>query len=190
MGYGGRYAPFKDHFRYARRHQFDPSRADVYEGEIPVHYLHGALHLVVGEGGATWKLTQTSLQTILDQFGQSISGDPHARPLLVTEGSAQEKLRAIEGNRYLAHCLGALRERALPTVVFGSSLSEQDTHLVDALSRHPERPVAVSMMPGRSKRERALRQVDLWSRLEVDTLYFYDATTHPLGARDLAAALA
>jgi len=43
----------------------------------------------------TWKLRKTYLQTLLDQFGQSIDGNPEARPLLVTEGSAAEKLRAI-----------------------------------------------------------------------------------------------
>jgi hypothetical protein len=190
MGYGGSYAPFKDHFRYAGRCQFDPARAPVYEGEIPVYYLHGALHLVVGGTGETWKLKLTSLQTILDQFGQPIAGDPQARPLLVTEGSAHEKLRAIEDNDYLSHCLDRLRANDLPMVVFGSSLSEQDQHLVEALSEIPDRPIAVSMMRGSSKRERARTQVDLWARLGVESLYFYDATTHPLGNQDLAASVA
>jgi hypothetical protein len=187
MGYGGRYTPFKDHFRYAGRLEFDPERAPVYESEIPVYYLHGGLHLVVGGTGATWKLKLTSLQTILDQFGQPISGDPHARPLLVTEGAAHEKLMAIEGNDYLSHCLDRLRVNELPTVVFGSSLSNQDDHLVEALGEHPNRPVAVSMMPDASKRDRARKQVDLWGRLGANELYFFDATTHPLGSPDLAA---
>lgn len=112
IGHGGSYRPFKDHFQYAGRCQFDPKRADVFQGEIPVYYLHGALHLVVGGMGETWKLRLTSLQTILDQFGQPIEGDPRARPLLVTEGSAREKLRAIESNTYLAHAL-APRERGV-----------------------------------------------------------------------------
>ena len=185
MGYGGRYAPFKDHFRYGGRCQFDPARADVLASDIPVYYLHGALHLVVGSSGATWKLTATSLHTILDQFGRSIAGDSQARPLLVTEGSAAEKLRAIDGNEYLSHCLDRLRTNDLPTVIFGSSLSAQDDHLVDALNEHRDRPVAVSMLPRASKREQARAQVDLWGRLEVETLYFYDARTHPLGG-DLA----
>jgi hypothetical protein len=127
-----------------------------------------------------------SLQTILNQFGQPIAGDPQARPLVVTEGTAQEKLAAIEGNDYLRHCLDRLRERSLPVVVFGSSLSEQDDHLVEALNEHPDRPIAVSMLPDRPKKERARQQTDLWARLEAHSLVFYDATTHPLGADDLA----
>jgi uncharacterized protein DUF4917 len=189
MGYGGRYAPFKDHFRYASRCQFDPDRAQVFAADVPIYYLHGALHLVVGRNGETWKLTLTGLQTILDQFGQPIAGDPQARPLLVTEGSAREKLRAIEANVYLSHALNRLRSVQLPTVVFGSRLGEQDAHLVDALNEEPSRPIAVSMRRDATKRERALHQVDLWGRLEVEHLYFFDAATHPLGSRALAAPL-
>ena len=52
----GRYEPFKDHFRWAR----------VLRGDVPVYYLHGALHLVTtGIGGRTWKVRATGLQTVL-----------------------------------------------------------------------------------------------------------------------------
>jgi hypothetical protein len=186
MGYGGSYKPFKDFFRYGGRHEFDPERAPVFAGEIPVYYLHGALHLMVGGAGVTWKL-RSSLQTILDQFGQPVPGDPQARPLLVTEGSAAEKLKAIESNDYLLHALGRLRDTALPTVVFGSRLGSQDDHLVEALSEKP-RPIAISMRR-RPKPELLQRQADLWYRLKASNIYFYDAATHPLGADDLAASL-
>jgi uncharacterized protein DUF4917 len=180
MGSDG-WRPFVDLFKYGGRCEFDPDRADVYADEIPVYFLHGALHLVVGGSGATWKLRKTQLQTLLDQFGQPIDGDAEARPLLVTEGSAVEKLRAIEGNDYLAHALQRLREVDLPTVVFGSSLSAQDDHLVEALNEQPDRPVAVSMRPG-LKKDVAMRQAEIFGRLETESLVFFDATTHPLGA--------
>lgn len=174
------FRPFMDHFRYRNRCEFDPSRAQVRQGDIPVYFLHGALHLITGGSGATWKLRQTGLDTILDQFGEPIEGDSEARPLLVTEGSAEDKLAAIEDNAYLSHALERLRERHLPLVVFGSSLSEHDSHLTDALSEHPERPVAVSMLPG-PKRELLAGQVDICGRLDVEPILFFDATTHPLG---------
>lgn len=187
MGRGpnGRYEPFMDHFRWRNRCEFDPDRAEVPAGKIPVYFLHGALHLVVGGTGATWKLTR-NFQTLLDQFGQPIPGDPHARPLLVTEGSATEKLAIIQSNDYLRHGLTRLRERDLPLVVFGSSLSAQDDHLVDAINEHPERPVAVSMYP-RTTRENATVQADIFGRLQTDNLLFFDSTTHPLGAASLQA---
>jgi hypothetical protein len=69
--------------------------------------------------------------------------------------------------------------------VFGSSLSPQDQHLVDALNEHPGRPIAVSMLPSATKRQRAAQQGDLYGRLEAKTLLFFDSTTHPLGSSDL-----
>lgn len=180
MAAGG-FEPFMDHFRYGGRCEFDPTRASVPAKKVPVYFLHGALHLVVGSSGATWKLRQTDLDTILDQFGKTIEGDTRARPLLVTEGSAGDKLAAIEDNVYLSHALDRLRERDLPVVVFGSSMSEHDSHLAEALSEYPDRPVAILMLPA-PKKELLARQVDICGRLEANPLLFFDATTHPLGS--------
>jgi len=181
------FEPFMDHFRYRGRCEFDPSRASVPANRVPIYFLHGALHLVVGGSGATWKLRQTDLDSILDQFGKPIQGDAEARPLLVTEGSADDKLAAIEDNVYLSHALGRLRQRDLPVVVFGSSLSEQDAHLAEALSEHPERPIAISMLPA-DRKQLLANQVDISGRLEVEPLLFFDATTHPLGNPGLSIA--
>jgi len=179
MASGG-FEPFMDHFRYGGRCEFDPSRVSVPSNKVPVYFLHGALHLVVGSSGATWKLRQTDLDSILDQFGKPITGDAKARPLLVTEGSAEDKLAAIEDNAYLSHALDRLRGRDLPVVVFGSSLSEHDSHLADALSENPERPVAISMLPA-TRKELLAQQVEISGRVEGGPLLFFDATTHPLG---------
>jgi hypothetical protein len=180
IGYQGKFAPFIDHFRYGGRCEFDPKRAGVYEDQIPIYFLHGALHLVVGGSGVTWKLRRNDVDALLDQFGQPISGDPRARPLLVTEGSTEDKLEVIEGNEYLSHAIERLRSNGLATVVFGSGLSTHDAHLAEALNEFPERPVAVSMLPGR-KSDLLARQVDIYGKLEAETLLFFDATTHPLG---------
>lgn len=158
---------------------FDPDNANVWAGYTPVYFLHGALHLLVEGSGRTRKLTR-NVNTILDQFARPVPGDPHARPLLVTEGSAQDKLRAIEANDYLTHALDQLQNCELPMVVFGSSLGDQDRHLVDAVNRWPDRPIAVSLMPDDPDAIRA-RQGELRGRLRATTLYFFDATTHPLG---------
>lgn len=180
--------PFMDHFRFGGRCEFDPERAKALPSNIHVYFLHGALHLVTGEEGATWKLTQRKLDRILDQFGEPIEGDAKARPLIVTEGSAKDKLAAIEENVYLTHALRRLRQRDQPVVVFGSGLSEHDAHLAEALSKHPGRPVAVSMLPG-PRKELRLRQSDIYGRLEADPLLFFDARTHPLGDPALAVPL-
>jgi hypothetical protein len=180
MGSDG-FRPFMDHFRFGGRCEFDPKRVGVPVSSTPVYFLHGALHLVTGSTGATWKLTQgENLESLLDQFGRPIAGDRTARPLLVTEGSAADKLAAIEDNAYLSHARERLEQRSEPLVVFGSSLSHHDAHLAEALSENPERPVAISMLPG-PEEELLPQQVDIYGRLKAKPLLFFDATTHPLG---------
>jgi hypothetical protein len=182
----GSFQPFVDLFRWANRCEFDPQRASVEAGWIPVYFLHGALHLVVGGDGTTWKLRRNEIQNLLDQFGEPIPGDAQARPLLVTEGSARDKIQAIEGNVYLSHALDRLRDLDLPIVIFGSSLNREDQHLVDALNEHPGRPVAVSLYPA-ARRDLAAQQSDVFARLEAEPLLFFDSTTHPLGSSALCA---
>lgn len=176
----GVFEPFMDHFRYGGRLEFDPARADVFVGTVPVYFLHGALHLVVSGSGVTWKLRQTAMDTLLDQFGQPIPGDPQARPLLVTEGSAADKLNVIEANDYLSHALDKLYQRDQPVVAFGSGLSEHDSHLTEALGENPKRPVAVSMLPG-PRADVLAKQVDIFGRVKAEQLLFFNSETHPLG---------
>lgn len=183
MACTGRFTPFIDHFRYGGRLEFDPARVDVFEGQVPIHFLHGALHLVVGGNGKVFKLRRT-LETLLDQFGDPIDGDPDARPLLVTEGAAEDKLEVIEGNEYLTFALEELTSNDLDIVVFGSGLGAEDEHIAAALSENPERAVAVSMLPG-DREDLHAQQTEIFGRVEVEELLFYDATTHPLGAPEL-----
>ncbi len=167
------------------RNEFDPDQTTIKGNLTPVFFLHGALHLVIQGNGVTQKLRRTD-KALIERFGEPIPGDPDARPLLVSEGSSKDKLLAIEGNDYLAYALGTLRARSEALVVFGQRLGEQDRHLVDAINRHPERPVAVSILPGPLVEVRA-RQGDIRAALSSEQLYFFDATTHPLGVEDLRA---
>lgn len=183
IGHEEEYDDFCDCF-WGARHEFDVKDAEVRTGRTPIYYCHGALHLVVEGSGVTRKLVRDG-RTLLDQFGKPIPRDPEARPLLITEGSARDKLRAIEGNDYLAHVYETFKENSQPLLVFGHALGEQDRHLIDAINAHPDRPVAVSM---RKKGRQALRRqkAEIWGRLEAEEVYFFDAGTHPLGSEELA----
>ncbi len=178
------YARFRDCF-WGEGGAFDPADCEVWPGNTPTYFMHGALHLIVDGSGTTKKLTGTD-QTLLEQFGKPISSDPRARPLLITEGSSRDKLRAIEGNDYLSHAYEAFKERSGPLLVFGHSLGAQDRHLIDAINANPQRPVAISMVrePGENLRE---RQSAIWGKLKTaaQDVYFFDAATHPLGAQEL-----
>lgn len=178
MGYGETFEGFRDCFWSNRRNEFDPANAGIWAGTA-VYFLHGALHLIVEGSGLTRKITRNH-RTLLEQFGQPIPGDPKARPLLITEGSSQDKVRAIDNNDYLVHCLKRFEERAGPLVVFGHGLGEQDQHLVDAINWHPDRAVAVSIRPGKRRTART-RQAQVRAKLATPHLFFFDSETHPLG---------
>jgi hypothetical protein len=156
---------------------FDPARTSVYPADpTRLLYLHGALHLTVDGEGVVAKRRRSG-RSLLEQFDDQ---PPPLRPLLVTEGSSAEKHRIIINNDYLDFGLTRLRRQKLPLVVFGQALGPQDKHLVDALNVQPERPVAVGLLPGSVADVRA-RQGELRGALTAHELYFYNATTHPLG---------
>lgn len=192
MGYEEAYGHLADLFWSTGAHgpcQFDAANARLREGATPLYYLHGALHLVVHGDGTSRKLTRTPPETLLDKFEAPIEADPRARPLLVTEGAAKEKLRAIRDNAYLSHAYRKLCACELPLVVFGSSLGPGDRHLVAAINAHPERPVAVSIMAGLDRPERFALEAQFRGRLQTHDLFFFDCTTHPLGQYGARAAL-
>jgi hypothetical protein len=172
---------------WSEKNCFDPANCEVPVRRTPVYFLHGALHLVVMASGVTRKLVHRKLETLLDQFGRPLDGDEQVRPLLITEGSAQHKLQGIEGNDYLAHGLDQLGKCDLPLVVFGSELSEQDQHLVEALNRNPERPVAVSIRKrGKSEKDIRAAKAIIRAGLDAHEVFFFDSATHPLGLSDPA----
>ena len=89
-------------------------------------------------------------------------------------------------NDYLTFGRTRLRRQKPPLVVFGHSLGDQDRHLLDALnSRPPGRPIAVSVLPRTTLANRN-RQAELRRALAARDLYFFDASTHPLGDPGLA----
>jgi uncharacterized protein DUF4917 len=179
--------PFEDFadFLWAKGQSFDESTIWLKPNSrvTRLYFLHGALHLMVLGDGTTCKRT-SALGSLLDQFGEPFRRDRAARPVVVTEASASDKLRRIGANDYLSYCWRTLRELDCPLVVFGHSLSAQDRHLVDALNEHPKRPLAVSLRDGgaRSNRREKHRMSSL---LDAKNIYFFDSTTHPLGSPDL-----
>lgn len=122
MGHGETFDGFCDCFWSNGRNEFDAQNAAIWDGVTPVLFLHGALHLIVGGNGMTRKLTRDD-RMLLAQFGHPIPGDPDARPLLVTEGSSQDKRRVIGANEYLRFALDRLSAQPHPLVIFGHSLS-------------------------------------------------------------------
>ncbi|NWE49331.1 DUF4917 family protein [Pseudomonas gingeri] len=145
-------------------------------------YLHGGLHLVKNLDGSTRKLL-SSESTLLGSFAINTLGDV---PLFVSEGSAEDKLKAIRNSDYLAYCYGQLSEHQGALCVFGHDLGEQDQHIVQALHDARIQTLAISIHP-RSKafiQHQKRRFAKLFVGRDV-TLRFFDAKSHPLGSPQL-----
>lgn len=170
----------------ARKDEFQESTIwlDLAAPCTRLYFLHGALHLVVLQNGATCKRRSNEFHSLLDQFGTPYAGDTEARPLIVTEARATDKREAIAENDYLRYCWRQLRECDKPLVIFGHSLSDQDSHLVDAINEHPERAIAFAMRD-RNKKENRREQHRVCSRLDSPNIAFFDRESHPLGSKSL-----
>ena len=165
---------------------FDPGDSAPTPSQTPVYFLHGGLHLVAMDSGLTRK-SVASGQSLLVQFERLLRGDEDGLPLLVTEGAARHKVQAIEENDYLAHAFHLLGKCGRPLVVFGSRLGEGDQHLVEALNRNRDRPVAVSIhAEGRDESDISAVKGALRGHLKSSRLLFFDAATHPLGLSELS----
>lgn len=173
-GYG-----FKDYLWYGG---FDIMNVDVPEEATKILYLHGGLHLIRQSSGRTAKLTWEPRRSILDQFGTSL--EPDDVPLFVSEGTSADKEAVIRSSDYLTFALEQFAAYRGPFVVFGHSLGESDAHLIRAMQRWGDIPIAISIRPG-ERHELRERMAPYVQHLPKAELTFFDASTHPLGAASL-----
>ncbi|MFP2931119.1 DUF4917 family protein [Pyxidicoccus sp. 3LG] len=172
----------KDFF-WTGDNRFDPDNAEPFPGvDTLLYYLHGALHLIERRDKVAFKQV-AGLGNLLEQFAASTEV-----PLFVSEGTAEQKFRAIRSSDYLWHCYEALRRYSGNLVVFGSSLAPQDAHIVRAVLANPGRSVAVAIYPS-SPDAVILTKMHVRQILAgVNELIFYDSRTHPLGDASLTIA--
>lgn len=81
-----------------------------------VFWLHGGLHLLGLEEGATEKLRYRDFDPMMDQIRVRFKNNEF--PLLVAEGRAKKKLARISRSPYLLYCLERFRERKGALVVY------------------------------------------------------------------------
>lgn len=179
--------PFKDYFWNACSDSgtwmcFDATNTDAVIGSTKLLYVHGALHLVELPWGETAKLTAGDAN-LLEQFAVPDPDEDYPIvPLVITEGSSEDKMEAIRRSDYLSFAYERLSHVPGPLTVFGHSLREEDRHLVDAVIKAGEkRPIAVSMR-GSEEDEVVKRKLDLMRTFTKADLRFFDAASHPLGS--------
>ncbi|MFK0088325.1 DUF4917 family protein [Pseudomonas sp. NPDC090755] len=146
-------------------------------------YLHGGLHLLKQQDGSTRQRSAHGSQ-LLDGFAVNTPGDV---PLFVNESSSDDKLKAIRSSDYLSWCLGELAAHQGGLCLFGQHLDSSDRHLLQAIKQARPAHLAIAIRPlGDAS---IISQKQHYSQRFADLpelpLYFFDASSHPLGAPDL-----
>ena len=121
----------------------DPSQH--FEGPRHPYYLHGALFLF-RKASYDLKLRKyDSPSELMEAIGNTIRAGEI--PLFVSEGTPEEKMEAIDRSQYLRFALKKLKDSKNSLAIFGSSLSDPDIHIVDAINRNT-RDLAISIHVG------------------------------------------
>lgn len=160
-------------------HAFDPFDTEPFDDKTLVYWLHGGLHLYRAASGETNKRTNAGAN-LLATFASG-----NSVPLFVSEGTWQQKRRAIRRSDYLEHVYETFADTDGPLTVFGQSLGDPDTHLVRAVRRDPTREIAYSIYPT-TQQATNLQRAQVENHFPQANVTFFDSTTHPLGDPALA----
>lgn len=149
-----------------------------------VLHLHGGMHLLKLPDGSTRQRSAVGSE-LLDGFAVNIPGEV---PLFVNEDRSEQKLRAIRNSDYLAWSLAQLATEHDGLCLFGHHLDSSDEHLLQAI--HQARPKHLSIAIRPLNEASIINQKQHFSNRFADlagvSLHFFDATSHPLGAAELA----
>lgn len=105
-------------------------------GTCSVNYVHGALHLFLGDRGEAKKRILTG-STIIDDIASTIRNQKQL-PIFVAEGTTIKKIRRINSVSYLKTCYDKLSSLIGTLLIFGHSASDNDIHIYDAIFRSLE----------------------------------------------------
>jgi hypothetical protein len=99
-----------------------------------IHYLHGALHLFY-QGPSLqkycWRRTGVRL---LEQIDTALKKGFF--PLIVSEGSSAQKFERVQRSNYLGHNYRSLGKITGSLFIYGHSLAENDTHILEQLRKN------------------------------------------------------
>jgi hypothetical protein len=146
-----------------------------------IFYLHGGLHLF--DAGTelrkiTWSRTSVRL---VDQIRESL--EEGAYPLVVTEGTSQEKYEKILHAAYLNHALRSFSRIQGALFVYGLSMSENDEHILRRIEEGGLSHLFVGLYgsPGSAENEAIIQRSTMLSAARNKTkplsVDFYDSSS-------------
>ena len=173
---------FKDLF-WGDEGTFDPSNTSVSADKCVISYLHGAIHLVELPDGRAKKISANGIESLTDLFNLN---HPDYFPLFISEGASGRKLSRIKRNDYLRFSFEKFQSIDGGLVVIGHSLhKDYDQHLIDALRDGELNAIAIGVWPHQAQEQILLFKARIVAELPGRNIYFFDSTTHPLGAPEL-----
>ena len=135
---------FDDGFRNPEEREEDYVVWDVQNtNHQNVFYLHGALHIY--DAGAellkfTWSKTEIAL---VDQIKSSLSKREY--PLIVTEGTSEQKKGRIQHSNFLGRAYRSLASIKTCLFIYGHSFAENDEHLLKLIDKGKVKKIFVGI---------------------------------------------
>jgi hypothetical protein len=132
------YIPYQDYFwgGYARTGFLEFVN---YQNRGPykhLYYLHGSL-FIFKQGLMDVKIKRSSEGTeLIDKIADEIRNNNI--PNFVSEGAGDDKRKSIARNDYLRFGTDNLKSSTKPILVFGNSLGEFDSHILEAIKAKPK----------------------------------------------------
>ncbi len=151
-------SPYNDYFWGEHNDTFKEFRNYDYPYRKHIYYLHGALFLFE-EPPDTLKLIRADdSKELIKLIGDTI--EKEGMPLFVSEGKSKEKLKAINRSAYLSFAKDNLEKSPNNLVIFGTSLSAQDVHIVNAINhKKNRRDLAISIHIGAKSKDDVEREI-------------------------------
>ncbi len=122
---------YKDNF--GRNHNTGELYWYKYNKAQNIFYLHGALHLF-DNGSEIIKAETTDDENLMDIIRTQLNIEHY--PLIVTEGTSEEKLNKISHNRYLQNAIEQLRYIKGCLFIYGHSLDDNDKHIINVINKN------------------------------------------------------
>ncbi len=158
-----------------------------------IFYLHGALHIY--DAGAdllkfTWSKTEIAL---IDQIKSSLVKREY--PLIVTEGTSDQKIGRIQHSSFLGRAYRSFANISGSLFIYGHSLATNDEHLLKLINKGKVKKVFVGIYGDPSAEwnkaiiERARKFQTCRRKGSPLDIYFFDAiTAHVWDAQDFGTA--
>jgi hypothetical protein len=145
-GMNGCTSPFKDcfnHGKFVPNYEFYRQPQHPCQNATLVFYPHGHLALLSDRSDSEIKISADSaslIDTISEAWKQSGN-----RPLFVSEGNKEDKLTSINRSQYLRCTLREMKQKKESITIYGWSMSQQDSHLLEAICESGAQRIAISI---------------------------------------------